>query len=325
MKLKKKYNKKLANGGEVDKPEVYGSTDRNSYGDMGVSIGGKDGKPSVGIGTYKDLIENGKLYPYIFGSKDFGKTNITLSTTPNKDAVKYFPTIEAERDLGRGWKANVYADFPSREYRAGITKEFPYGGTINSVPKLAGGMDFTDYFNGGDSKGAGNAGAAISSGLGMASGLIDSFSTKGDGTKSTAGVIGSDMTKYTGMGASFGGPWGAVAGAGVGAIMSGVDVLQNNKMKKEVAARKAEEDKLHNQMVFNTDKANLNNFNQTGNQVNSLMANGGDLDSTMNSTNEDYFKQRVSEIGITEATKEYNDFFNKKEVKKKFSINDYTK
>ena len=80
-------------------------------------------------------------------------------------------------------------------------------------------------------------------------------------------------------------------------------------------------------MRYNTDKANLSNFNSKGNQTNSLYANGGDLDETMDNQNNEYFRNRVNEIGLSGATKEYNDFFDitpdKGKGKKKFAMKNY--
>jgi hypothetical protein len=164
---------------------------------------------------------------------------------------------------------------------------------------------------------------------GQAAGLVKAIgSGKGkDGTDTTGSIIGSDVLSGAAAGTAVLPGIGTAVGAGIGAIKSVFDVSSNNKLRKTIEQDKINTYNTNTQMRYNTDKANLSNFNSKGNQTNSLYANGGDLDETMDNQNNEYFRNRVNEIGLSGATKEYNDFFDitpdKGKGKKKFAMKNY--
>jgi len=80
---------------------------------------------------------------------------------------------------------------------------------------------------------------AINAGMQAGLGAVGTgFASMGDDkssagtTKNVASTMGSNIANYASMG-SVAGPWGALAGAGVGAVMGGIDVAQANEKEQK--------------------------------------------------------------------------------------------
>lgn len=153
---------------------------------------------------------------------------------------------------------------------------------IANSPRVAGGKEALAALpkEGGllNSAGAMQGIGAVS---GMASGIISSLGQKSDGTKTNSSIIGSDILRGVGMGASFG-PVGMAVGAGLGGIKSVFDVIGNEKLKDENAKRLKEEEELKRKIKFDADKAALDGINIHGNETNNIFAMGGNINKMRN-------------------------------------------
>jgi hypothetical protein len=330
-----------------------------SFNNIDLGITSSKSNIPINSSDYDSKIHNGVDVRY-----NFGKNNANVSLPID---YKDKPMFNINRNIKDDkWNVGIdYQPGKGNDKYIGasVNYNFGYGGYINRLPKLFDGDPnlalngirdpFTSSLDLGSSSYNNNFGfqhpenpglatndastpnsnapnmGVYGMAAGQAAGLVKAIgSGKGkDGTDTTGSIIGSDVLSGAAAGTAVLPGIGTAVGAGIGAIKSVFDVSSNNKLRKTIEQDKINTYNTNTQMRYNTDKANLSNFNSKGNQTNSLYANGGDLDETMDNQNNEYFRNRVNEIGLSGATKEYNDFFDitpdKGKGKKKFAMKNY--